>query len=278
MKIPRSLRVLFQVSNLIAPRLGGIVAANVFTTPRKHARPAWEQEIIGRGRAITIAGRYSATAWGPTEGKPVILLHGWEGRGAQLGYFVDPLVVIGHRVIAVDGPAHGESPGRRAGPFLFADALMDIDRELGPLRAVVGHSMGGAAACIAIGRGLRVDSLVLLGAPSDFSEVLDQYAGWMQLPSRVRAAFRAEMARRTGQSTIEVGQMAEVARAFTKPVLVIHDPSDEEVPVHNGRRAAETFPDSQYVEIEAGGHRRMLKHDAVIAAVVSFLAKGNGTP
>jgi len=271
MKLPLSLRAFFTVSNALSPRLGGIVAANLFTTPRRHQRPDWEQALIDKGRARTLAGRLFATEWGPADAKPVILLHGWEGRGAQLGFFIEALVANGLRVIAVDGPAHGGSPGTRTGPFDFANALLEIDREVGPLHAVIGHSMGGASATIALGNGLRVGALVLLGAPSDLSEVLDRFCDWLSIPPRVRSAFRDEMAHRTGLP-VSATRLLDTAHQFARlPVLVIHDPNDAEVPVSNGRRAGEAFPNATYHEVEVGGHRRMLKNPEVVHIVAEFL-------
>jgi pimeloyl-ACP methyl ester carboxylesterase len=271
MQLPWYLRLYLALTNALYPRLGGIVVANIFTTPRRHNRPPWEQALIDKGRVRTVAGRLFATEWGPTEGKPVILLHGWEGRGAQLGYFVEPLVAKGYRVIAVDGPAHGMSPGERTGPFDFANALLEIDREVGPLHAVIGHSMGGASSTIALGNGLRVDALAVLGAPSDLSEVLDRFCDWLAVPPRVRLAFRAEMTRRTGL-TVTATRLLDTARQFpTLPVLVIHDPADAEVPVSNGRRWGEVFASAEYREMECGGHRRMLKNLDVVRLVASFL-------
>ena len=60
-------------------------------------------------------------AWGA--GPSVLLVHGWEGRGAQLGALVDPLVAAGYRVVALDGPAHGDSPGRLSTLALPAHAV-----------------------------------------------------------------------------------------------------------------------------------------------------------
>jgi pimeloyl-ACP methyl ester carboxylesterase len=271
MQLPWYLRLYLALTNALYPRLGGIVVANIFTTPRRHNRPPWEQALIDKGRVRTVAGRLFATEWGPSDGKPVILLHGWEGRGAQLGYFIEPLVAKGYRVIAVDGPAHGLSPGERTGPFAFANALVEIDREVGPLRAVVGHSMGGAAGTIALSNGLRTEALVLLGAPSDLSEVLDRFCAWLGIPPRVHSAFRDEMALRTGLP-VSATRLLGIAHQFPKlPVLVIHDPADAEVPVSNGRRAAEAFPAAVYHEMECGGHRRMLKNLDVVRLVASFL-------
>jgi pimeloyl-ACP methyl ester carboxylesterase len=226
--------------------------------------------LAAKGRRLTLAGRYAAWEFGKTDGEPVVLLHGWNGRGLQLGFFVEPLVAVGHRVIAVDGPSHGETPGGMTGPFDFAKALLEIQRELGPLRAVVGHSMGGASSCIALADGLQTKALVLLGAPSDLSEVLDRFAAWIGLTERLRLAFREEMRRRTGKE-VSATRLTDAASGFGGQVLIVHDVEDEDVPVENGRRAARAFPHATYSEVKVGGHRKMLKDEAVVAEVASFL-------
>ena len=264
--LPFSLRLL----SALAPRLAASKVADLFTTPRPYARPDWEAELAAKGRRTTIAGRYAAWEFGKTAGEPVILLHGWNGRGLQLGYFIEPLVAVGHRVIAVDGPAHGETPGGKSGPFDFANALLEIQRELGPFRAVVGHSMGGASSVIAVADGLQTKALVLLGAPSDLSEVLDRFAAWIGLTERVRLVFRDEMARRTGHE-VSSTRLTDAAAAYAGRVLIVHDVEDEDVPVVNGRRASKAFRGATYSEVKVGGHRKMLKDEAVVAEVASFL-------
>src|SRR5690349_395790 len=80
-----------------------------FLTPDRHVRPAREEEVRATGTPLRLGGGLAATAWG--EGPPVLLVHGWAGRGTQLGEFVAPLVAAQRRVVALDAPAHGDSPG-----------------------------------------------------------------------------------------------------------------------------------------------------------------------
>lgn len=40
--------------------------------------------------------------WGASSGPSVVLPHGWERSGAQLGFLMEPLVEPGHRVLAAD--------------------------------------------------------------------------------------------------------------------------------------------------------------------------------
>ena len=44
--------------------------------------------------------------------------------------------------MAVDAPAHGDSPGAKANVLQYAKMLIDVGRELGPLAGIVGHSFG----------------------------------------------------------------------------------------------------------------------------------------
>ena len=71
---------------------------------------------------------------------------------------------------------------------------------------------------------------------------------------------------------VSAARLLDIAHQFpTLPVLVIHDPADAEVPVSDGRRAAEAFPNATYHEMDAGGHRRMLKNPEVARLIVEFL-------
>src|SRR5919107_5916537 len=147
-----SIRLFFAVVGRLTPTLAGRLAAKLFARPRRHARPARESELIARGTRVALPDGLHATAWGA--GPTVLLVHGWEGRGAQLGAFVDPLVAAGYRAVALDGPAHGDSPGRTTTGPEFARALITTRDVVGSLAGVIGHSFGGFTALLALSRGL----------------------------------------------------------------------------------------------------------------------------
>jgi pimeloyl-ACP methyl ester carboxylesterase len=97
-------------------------------------------------------------------GLPLVLIHGAGGTHRQWPEAVRSLA--GRRVIALDLPGHGASPGpgRRAIAAYAADVLAVLDA-LGIGRAVlVGHSMGGAIALtLALEAPARVAGLGLVG-------------------------------------------------------------------------------------------------------------------
>ena len=97
-------------------------------------------------------GRIAALRFGTPGGTPVLALHGWLDNAASfipLAAHLDPALDI----VAVDLPGHGLSDWLPAGqPYLIAHAVpqvLAIADALGWDRFdLLGHSMGGAIACL----------------------------------------------------------------------------------------------------------------------------------
>ncbi|MBK8857246.1 MAG: alpha/beta fold hydrolase [Opitutaceae bacterium] len=128
------------------------LATRVFCHPLRGRRPPREDGYLAAARRVPLpapAGELAAWQWGDDARPLVLLVHGWEGRGSQLGAFAAPLVSAGFKVVAFDAPAHGDSPGEETNIRLLTEALQTAVRLYGPLHAVIGHSWGaaGAAPC-----------------------------------------------------------------------------------------------------------------------------------
>ena len=265
-----SIRLFFAVVGRLSPALAGRLAAKLFARPRRHPRPARERELIARGTRIALPDGLHATAWGA--GPTVLLVHGWEGRGAQLGAFVDPLVAAGYRVVALDGPAHGDSPGVTTTGPEFARALVATRDAVGPLAAIVGPSFGGFTSLLAVSRGLPTARVVTIGTPASVPEVLRDFLRMIRLPDRALPSMIAALEARVGapMASFEVEAFAPTVHV---PVLVVHDTGDREVPYDDGRRLAEVFG-ARLLTTNGLGHRRILYAPDVVAAVVEFIEEG----
>ncbi len=141
-----------------------------------------------RSSFLTIRGvRYHVRRWGPPDGPPLFLLHGWMDVSASFQFLVDALEGP-WQCIAPDWRGFGLSGWNEEG-YWFPDYLADLDAllDLCPGRGLVplvGHSMGGNIACLYAGvrpeRVSRVVSLEGFGLPATRSEEApERYRRWL---------------------------------------------------------------------------------------------------
>ena len=121
--------------------------------------------------------RFSALAWGPADGRPLLLIHGVTSSARTYWRVGPALAAIGWRAIAVDLPGHGATvgggDGRDAGFAETASLVAGFARiafDDAPF-AIVGHSWGAMVAAHLPPTGLRPGRIVLLDPP-----VMDQRA------------------------------------------------------------------------------------------------------
>jgi len=126
------------------------------------AVPWREYKIDGAGLALTVC------EWGPTDGKPVVCIHGTRDQGASWGMAAEVLAAQGYRVIAPDLRGHGHSD--HVGPserYHLRDLIADQEQLFTQLALdrviLIGHSLGSVLAVLyATVRPERIDRLVLV--------------------------------------------------------------------------------------------------------------------
>jgi len=265
------LRAGFVALGAVAPGLAARWAEALFFTPPRpkaspHGTPLPEPRLIRLDAAGT---RVVVRAWGV--GPAVVLLHGWGGNSAQLAAFVAPLAARGFSVLALDAPGHGDSGGRRSSLPEFAAALRAIGTALGPIHAVVAHSLGAAATALAMHRGLSVGRAVFLGPPRDPVDWTRQFARQLGIADDVLGLMQARTERRLGFSWEELNVPA-IARDLEAPLLVLHDRDDREVPWSDGHAIASAWPSARLLTTAGLGHQRILRDGDVVERVTAFVA------
>jgi pimeloyl-ACP methyl ester carboxylesterase len=268
------LRAEFRVLATIAPATSDRRAAALFLTPRRRRLPPTPGApglTAERLRIHSDAEELAVWAWG--QGPVVVLAHGWNGTAAQLSSFIRPLVDAGFRVAAYDQPAHGHSSGRTASVPRMALALKSIARAVGPLHAVVAHSLGATATAFALFDNLPAGRAVLLAPPAEPVHFTRRLAHALGLSAVRTEGVLAEVQRRIGVhlESLDVRRIAHWLRA---PALIFHDTQDREVPFAHGRAIAEAWPNARLVPLERLGHTRMLSDAAVVQKTVDFVREG----
>lgn len=257
----------------ISPRLGARVAARVFLTPRRTRLPERERVWLARANPeVFPAGRFrlSGHRWSRS-GDPVLLVHGWEGRGSQLGGLALALADRGLQPITVDLPAHGSSAGAQTNLVEISQAIAALVRHLGGVTGIVAHSFGAAGTTVALREPLDVGRLVYLAPAEDFAHYPRVFSHWLGLPNHLSERMKRSIEARLGITMAELrGRL--LAPRMSQPLLVVHDEDDVDVPWQDGRTYAEAWPGSKLLTTRGHGHRRILRETEVLRAVADFIS------
>jgi len=269
-----STNVRFSASALLFPDLATALAERMFLTPpRARDAAASALDLVdARSSFLEHKGRHIGMwRWGSREAPAVVLAHGWGGYAAQMRAFVFPLVQAGYRVIAYDQPAHGVSEGRLTGLPDFADVLAEVAGIHGSVAAVIAHSLGGAAAALALANGkASFKKVVLVSPPSDLVGYSRRFARWYWMPEAVRKGMQAAIEERYGVRWENL-EVPRVAPRLSAQALVIHDRDDRLMPWTHGATVARHWPGAKLMSTEGLGHRRILSDERVTRAAAEFI-------
>jgi len=152
----------------------------------------------------------------------------------------------------------------------FARAAIAVAAAVGPVSAVVGHSLGGFAAALAMDRGLAARRAVLISPSANANSYSAQFAALLGVAAPVMSSMRERLARRLDFAWDEMDVPA-FAPAMRVPLLVIHDRDDRDVRWNDGAAIAQAWPGAELVTTSGLGHHRIVSDSGVIRQVVSFL-------
>jgi pimeloyl-ACP methyl ester carboxylesterase len=238
---------------------------------------------------------------GPSDGEPILFLHGAVMTRAQWWSQVESLAAAGYRCIAVDLPAHGSLEGAPFSIEAAEDLVIDaIDRAAGGRAVLVGLSLGGYVAMAVAARSPeRVRGLVLAGASREpagairFGYVLFAWA-LRVIPERalrrlIAALYRRRYGPEAAEATLAKGYFAtggsqairhlpggrfrDRLAAFGGPILVINGTRD--VVFRTGqRRFIEGLPGLTTRLLPGAGHLSNLDRSADFSEAVGAFVAG----
>ncbi|KAF4118456.1 serine hydrolase-like protein [Onychostoma macrolepis] len=121
-------------------------------TSLRHCATTTMRRAASEFRMTVPWGEMRGQVWGPSNGRPVLCLHGWADNCGTFNTLV-PLLPKDWRFVAIDFPGHGLSSHRPDGCFYsFPLYVADVRRVVEALQwkrfSIIGHSMGGNVAGI----------------------------------------------------------------------------------------------------------------------------------
>ena len=250
----------------IAPRAIGNWAAKQVQLPRR--------KITGRSQLQKPDETWSldqgfVRRWGSGAEPIALLIHGWEGHHTQLHTLGSALRNHGYSVVLVDPPAHGDASGDRASPQHFAEILKRAAKIVGPIKLLIGHSMGGLSATLAVSQGLEVSHLVTISAPADAASTINGVAGWLKLSQRAKQQMHHRIESFAGVPIAQVDTSATLA-GYRGQLLVVHDEEDRHVPVRHATQIRNNCLGAQLFLTSGLGHARLLESSELCEKVLRF--------
>jgi dipeptidyl aminopeptidase/acylaminoacyl peptidase len=214
----------------------------------------------------TVRGRTLHGWWIPAAGNDprplVVLVHGWGRNAERMLPYMSALHRLGANLLAFDARHHGVSDrdGYASMPKFSEDIRASIDfatarRRVDSTRvAVLGLSVGGAAAIHAAAHDPRIRAVVTAGAfadPRDAMVTLGRWS-WVVGPA-LPLAFRVGEWR-IGARFAEIAPEAVIVRASAR-FFIVHGDADAVVPVSHASRLQAAAPNHCELWIMPGrGH------------------------
>jgi pimeloyl-ACP methyl ester carboxylesterase len=155
-------------------------------------------------------------------------------------------------------------------PLRIATPEGAVGEALGPLHAVIAHSVGSAVLAEALHAGLAAQRAVLVSAPAHYERYARGFAAAAGLDAEGAEAMLALLRAAIG---IDVRDVSLPRRAphLRQPALFIHSTDDRVVAIEDSLTSAAAWPGARHLRVEGLGHRRILADPAVVAAAIEFV-------
>ena len=273
-RVAQGLGLALRAIDSLAPSLGTRAALRLFFTPlpwkfaKRRAVPTpWAvQQWPFEG---TTLAAYRRTDVNP--GRPIVLLvHGWAGSAMQMRAIGDALAHAGLDPVLLDFPGHGRSGGWRSTLPQFTRAIYAAASRLGPLHAVVAHSLGALAAMHTAARGLPVERLALLAPSAPPALFLRWFAGSFGLQDSVPERMRSRIEVIEGVPLHEFEPDWLGAR-LPHRTLLVHDEGDRVSPIASSHRIARGLANTALHSTQGLSHTRLLGDPEVAMQVLRHL-------
>ena len=223
-----------------------------------------EREMIVNGEDKIVIYRWK------NSGKKILLVHGWESNSKRWEEAVERLHKLGYELIAFDAPAQGLSSGKELHVPLFAECIQAVQNKY-HAHIAIGHSAGAMSLiyhAYAYTQENKFEKLVLLGAPSDMTRIIDDMAHMLRLKSGVIQDLDKIFKKKFGFYFDEFS-IARFAKSVKIPSLIIHDKYDRVAPVSEAYAIAENLENAELLITEWQGHS--LNKTPVIDSYVDYI-------
>ncbi|HNQ26932.1 MAG TPA: alpha/beta hydrolase [Aquaticitalea sp.] len=262
----------YNLVSFFSKKTAAKVALVLFTTPQKGRKLTEEQRdfLDTAFQKEHKYGTHTIMTYRWLGNKPTVLLvHGWQSNSHRWKAIILELKKRGHSVVALDAPGHGNSSGRRFNAVLYSEFINIVATRFQP-EIIVAHSVGGMATAI-FQHKYQLDSvkkIVLLGAPSEFTDVLKRYTDMLGFNKRITQQMNRTIIEKLGNAP-ENYSTAKFLKDTDLQGLIIHDKEDNIIPYKDAIRISNSFKNSKLITTKGQGHS--LNNEMVASHIYEFI-------
>ena len=270
--VAKSLGLYINFLSYIVPEKALVLAYGYFSEPRDGKLiPEKLPKILKEAtlEIINYNNHYFQTYTWPGNHNKILLVHGWESNASRWEKLLQLLKKSGSTIIAIDAPGHGLSSGKEFDVPTYAAFINEISQIKKP-NFIIGHSMG-AVACTYYQHHYKqnhLEKMILLGSPSDFKVLMENYINMLGLNSKVYQLLKNYIKQRFGVNT-EDFSAEKFLKNTTISGMIAHDVHDPVVAFSEAKKIASSWQKATFIETKNLGHS--MHDDALYENIYAFL-------
>lgn len=230
------IRTKFKLLSSISKRKAAEEAYKLFCTPqyrnKKKLPPVFENaEKLHFAFEGSIIRGYQWNHSSEVENK-VLILHGFESSIINFDRYVKPLIKKGYEVLAFDAPAHGRSSGKMINALIYKNMIFQINKEYGPVKSFLAHSLGGLALSLYLEETDHDESykVVFIAPAVETTTAVDSYFKFLKLDQQLKTVFNKMIEELAGKPTTWYS-VSRASQHIKAKVLFLQDKDDDMTPL-----------------------------------------------
>ena len=266
---------------ILSPRKAAEAAFQLFCTPFSRKKKRKEPPIFHKAEKLSfkmdgsVIRGFRWKAEHPN-GKTILICHGFSSYAYKFEKYVSPLKKEGFDVLAFDAPAHGNSDGKLINAAIYKKAILETEKQFGPVYGIMGHSLGGLAASLAFEElsNNQNRKLVLVAPATETQRALDNFFAIIPVDEKVKQAFE-QMIREMANKPVSYYSVSRVVKNIRSGVFWIHDRHDTICPFEDVKPVLSlNLPHVKFLITEEMGHSKVYKDNKVCSEIVHFFSGG----
>lgn len=263
---------------LVSPSKTANIVWHYFTKPGPVRFKEVHEELLEKAETFTQTyqgHKIQGYRWG-TIGPKVLLAHGWRSKIFDFRRMIYALTEAGYVVVGLDMKAHGKSEGKHTAMPEMRDIIKHHYVKEGPYDAVIGYSIGGLAAGIAITEiapALQPKNFFIFSAPPFiryfFKDIIDDLGFnndvYEEMCKLVKVHYHEDI------DYFDLRLKKEQLKGID--ITLIYDEIDQTVPFIRGQEIFESFPEAHFIHSKGLGHYKIIAYEPIFDLIIEKLGK-----